>query len=230
MTLRITIRGLCWLCQQPLHLARHGICSLCVKSLPPPPSCCPRCGLPSASETLDCGRCLHKPPPWDVMIYTTDYLPPLSGLVMRLKFSRQPELAVTLARLLLLRWLTRFRAGNVVRPDIVLSVPLHRRRYLTRGYNQSELLAQPLARWLNCQYRPQALRRIRSTPAQQRLSEAARKLNLRKAFRCEEDFRGKHVALIDDVVTTGSTLREISKILRNQGVASLQIWCICRTL
>jgi len=135
-----------------------------------------------------------------------------------------------LARLLLLRWLARFRAGDVVRPEIVLSVPLHRRRYFSRGYNQSELLATPLARWLGCQYRPHALRRIRSTPPQQRLSEAARKLNLRKAFRFTEDFRGKHVALIDDVVTTGSTLREISKLLRNQGVASLQIWCICRTL
>ncbi|GBU11730.1 hypothetical protein AwEntero_03310 [Enterobacterales bacterium] len=149
---------------------------------------------------------------------------------MRLKFSRQPELAVTLARLLLLRWLTRFRAGDVVRPDVVLSVPLHRRRYFSRGYNQSELLAQPLARWLGSQFRPQALRRIRSTPPQQHLSEAARKLNLRNAFLCTENFQGKHVALIDDVVTTGSTLREISKILRNQGVVSLQIWCICRTL
>lgn len=230
MVLRITIRGLCWLCQQPLHFSRHGICSFCVRNLPPPPPCCPRCGLPSASQTFDCGRCLNKPPPWDAMIYSTDYLPPLSGLVMRLKFSRQPELAVTLARLLLLRWLTRFRAGDVVRPDVVLSVPLHRRRYFSRGYNQSELLAQPLARWLGSQFRPQALRRIRSTPPQQHLSEAARKLNLRNAFLCTENFQGKHVALIDDVVTTGSTLREISKILRNQGVVSLQIWCICRTL
>lgn len=230
MGLRITIRSLCWLCQQPLHLARHGICSLCVKDLTPRLPCCRRCGLPSASQQFDCGRCLNKPPPWDAMIFTTDYIPPLSGLVMRLKFARQPELAVALARLLLLRWLARFRTGDVMRPDIVLSVPLHRRRYFSRGYNQSELLAQPLARWLGCQYRAQALRRIRSTPPQQRLSEAARKMNLRKAFRCEENLRGKHVALIDDVVTTGSTLREISKLLRNQQVASLQIWCICRTL
>lgn len=230
MALRITIHSLCWLCQQPLHLARHGVCSVCVKGLPLTPPCCPRCGLPSTSQIFDCGRCLNKPPPWDAMIYATDYLPPLSGLVMRLKFSRQPELAATLARLLLLRWLGRFRDGCLVRPDVVLCVPLHRRRYFSRGYNQSELLAKPLAHWLSCQFRPQALRRIRSTPPQLRLSEAARKMNLRKAFRCEENLRGKHVALLDDVVTTGSTLREICKLLRNQGVASIQVWCICRTL
>jgi ComF family protein len=149
---------------------------------------------------------------------------------MRLKFAKQPELAMPLARLLLLRWQSRFRAAEVVRPDILLSVPLHRRRYFSRGYNQSELLAAPLARWLQCQYRPHALQRIRATPPQQRLSESARKMNLHRAFICRENFQGQHVALLDDVVTTGSTLCEISKLLRNQGIASLQIWCICRTL
>jgi ComF family protein len=173
---------------------------------------------------------LHKPPLWDALVQVSDYVAPLSGLVMRLKFANQPELAMPLARLLLLRWLSRFRAGQVIRPDVVLSVPLHRRRYFSRGYNQSEQLAAPLAHWLECQYRPHALRRIRATPAQQHLSESARKRNLRRAFMCTESFRGKHVALLDDVVTTGSTLCEISKLLRNQGIASLQIWCVCRTL
>jgi len=228
--LRITIQAQCWLCQQPLHLARHGICSVCVKYLPVPPPCCPRCGLPSSHVKLDCGRCLRKPPPWDALVQVSDYIAPLSGLVMRLKFAKQPELALPLARLLLFRWLARFRAAEVVRPDILLSVPLHRRRYFSRGYNQSELLAAPLARWLQCQFHPYALQRIRATPPQQRLSESARKRNLRRAFICRENFHGKHVALLDDVVTTGSTLCEISKLLRNQGIASLQIWCVCRTL
>lgn len=228
--LRITIQAQCWLCQQPLHLAHHGICSVCVKYLPVPPPCCPRCGLPSGHPTRSCGRCLLKPPAWDALVSVSDYIAPLNGLVMRLKFARQPELAKPLARLLLLKWLTRFRNTELPRPDILLSVPLHRRRYFSRGYNQSELLATPLAHWLGCQYLPHALRRIRATPPQQWLSESARKLNLRRAFRCTASLRGKHIALLDDVVTTGSTLCEISKLLRNQGIASLQIWCVCRTL
>jgi ComF family protein len=164
------------------------------------------------------------------MIFASPYEMPVSGLVLRFKFSRQPELDTTLARLLFLRWQERYRMSNLPRPDVLLSVPLHQKRYFSRGYNQSELLAKPLARWLHCQYLPDALRRNRRTPPQQSLTEHERKWNLRKAFTCHASLRDKHVMLLDDVVTTGSTVREISKILRNQGVASLQIACICRTL
>ncbi|MBS0976133.1 DNA utilization protein GntX, partial [Serratia rubidaea] len=66
--------------------------------------------------------------------------------------------------------------------------------------------------------------------AQQRLTARQRRRNLRGAFRCDEDLAGRHVALLDDVVTTGSTAAEIAALLQAQGVASLQIWCICRTL
>ena len=226
----LTIASRCWLCQCPLQVAVQGICSLCQKHLPAPPPCCPRCGLPASGGHLECGRCLQKPPPWDAMIFASPYEPPVSGLVLRLKFSHQPELDTALARLLLLRWQARWRANTLPRPDIILSVPLHQKRYFSRGYNQSELLARPLARWLHSDFRPHAISRDRPTTPQQSLSELERKWNLRKAFTCHENLRGKHVMLLDDVVTTGSTVREISKILRNQGVASLQIGCICRTL
>lgn len=226
----LTIASRCWLCQCPLHLAVQGICSLCLKHLPAAPPCCPRCGLPSSGGNLECGRCLQKPPPWDVMIFACPYEMPVSGLVLRMKFSKQPELDTALARLLLLRWQARCRESPLARPDVILSVPLHQKRYFTRGYNQSELLARPLARWLKCDFRPSALTRDRYTPPQQSLTELERKWNLRKAFTCHENLQNKHVMLIDDVITTGSTVREISKILRKQGVASLQIGCICRTL
>ena len=226
----LTIASRCWLCQCPLHLAVQGICSLCLKTLPAAPPCCPRCGLPSSGGHIDCGRCLLKPPPWDAMIFACPYEMPVSGLVLRLKFSRQPELDTALARLLLLRWQARWRENRLPRPDVMLSVPLHQKRYFSRGYNQSELLARPLARWLHCDYHPAALSRDRRTPPQQSLTELERKWNLRKAFSCHENLKNKHVMLIDDVVTTGSTVKEIGKILRKQGVASLQIGCICRTL
>jgi len=226
----LTIASRCWLCQQALRLARHGLCSLCLRHLAPVPPCCPRCGLPSQSHALPCGRCLYKPPPWQALIFAGVYQPPLSDLLLRLKFSSSPELAEPLARLLLLRWLARYREGSVVRPHILLSIPLHRRRYRSRGYNQAELLARPLARWLGCDYLPFALERTRATPPQQRLSETLRKRNLRQAFRCTQTLKDKHIALIDDVVTTGSTISEVSKVLNKNNIASLQIWCICRTL
>jgi ComF family protein len=113
---------------------------------------------------------------------------------------------------------------------VILAVPLQDKRCWRRGYNQSELLALPLARWLGCEYRPAALRRIRATAPQQQLIARLRRRNLRGAFRCDKGLAGKHVALLDDVVTTGSTVAEIATLLQKQGVASLQIWCVCRTL
>ncbi|MDR3430526.1 MAG: DNA utilization protein GntX [Rouxiella aceris] len=226
----LTLASRCWLCHQPLQLARHGICSLCVRQLSPFPLCCPRCGLPSAHPHAPCGRCLLKPPPWQSLIFASPYQPPLSSLLLRFKYAAAPELAPPLARLLLLRWLARWRAGEVVRPEVVLSIPLHRQRYRQRGYNQADLLARPLAKWIGCHYWPHALLRLRATPPQQLLCEAERRRNLHRAFRCIQPLAGKHIALIDDVVTTGSTISEASNILNKQEIASLQIWCICRTL
>ena len=139
-------------------------------------------------------------------------------------------LAPILARLLLLRWLDDWRAGKVIKPDRIISVPLHRWRCWRRGYNQTDLLARPLAHWLGCHYSHMTLQRTRATPAQQQLNATARRKNMRGIFRCRESVQGQHIALLDDVVTTGSTINEIAKLLWAEGIASLQVWCLCRTL
>lgn len=226
----LAIRSRCWLCRQPLVFIRHGICSCCLRHLPGRPRCCPRCGLPAGSTLLPCGRCLQRPPLWQRLVSAGDYIAPLSQLVKRFKFQQAPELAPTLARLILLSWLQARREQYLNRPDLILAVPLQAKRCWRRGYNQSDLLARPLARWLGCAYRPAALRRVRKTALQQRLSAGARRRNLRNAFACDEAVAGRHIALLDDVVTTGSTVAEIAALLHRQGAASLQIWCVCRTL
>ena len=226
----LSIYSRCWLCRQPLKLAQQGICSYCLRGLPAKPTSCPRCGLPAGDSHQPCGRCLQQSPPWQALVFASDYCPPLSGLIKRFKFQRTPELAPTLARLLLLHWLQAHREQHLNRPEILLAVPLQNKRCWRRGYNQSDLLARPLAHWLGCEYRPAALRRVRTTSPQQQLVARARRRNLRGAFRCDENLAGRHVALLDDVVTTGSTVAEIAKLLQKQGVASLQIWCVCRTL
>lgn len=99
----LTAHSLCWLCQMPVAIARWGICSRCATSLAFAHSLCPRCGLPAAVSRVSCGRCLRDPPPWQRLVTVNDYRPPLSGLIHQLKFSRRPELAPALARLLLLR-------------------------------------------------------------------------------------------------------------------------------
>ncbi|MBF1994895.1 DNA utilization protein GntX [Serratia symbiotica] len=226
----LSIRSRCWLCRQPLQLIQHSICSYCLRHLPAKPLCCPRCALPAGSPLLPCGRCLQQPPPWQRLVFASDYIPPLSQLVKRFKFQHAPELAPTLARLMLLSWLQARRELYLNKPDLILAVPLQAKRCWHRGYNQSDLLAWPLAYWLSCTYRPAALRRIRKTLLQQQLSAGGRRRNLRNAFDCDEQVAGRHIALLDDVVTTGSTVAEIATLLHRQGASSLQIWCICRTL
>ncbi|HHQ6632779.1 TPA: DNA utilization protein GntX [Serratia fonticola] len=226
----LPIHSRCWLCRQPLRLMQQGICSYCLSTLPAKPCCCPVCGLPSGDPHQPCGRCLQKAPPWQALVFVADYRPPISTLVKNFKFQQTPALAPTLARLILLHWLQAHREQHLNRPEVILAVPLQDKRCWRRGYNQSELLALPLARWLGCEYRPAALRRIRATAPQQKLIARLRRRNLRGAFSCDENLAGKHVALLDDVVTTGSTMAEIATLLQKQGVASLQIWCVCRTL
>ncbi|CQI88736.1 gluconate periplasmic binding protein [Yersinia rohdei] len=226
----LTIVSQCWLCQQPLYHPKHGICCYCRRHLPKLPPCCPCCGLLSSNPVLPCGRCLIQPPRWGSLTFVSDYVPPLNQLIKKLKFSGVTPLAPVLARLLLLRWLDARRLGLVGKPDRIISVPLHRWRCWRRGYNQTDLLARPLAHWLGCHYSHTTLQRIRATPAQQQLNASARRKNMRGIFRCLEPIHGQHIALLDDVVTTGSTLNEIAKLLWAKGIASLQVWCICRTL
>ena len=225
-----TLKGNCWLCQLPVCSPERGICSPCQRRLPLLPPLCYRCGLPAAPDTAACGRCLLNPPPWHRLVCVSDYLPPLSRLLHKFKFSGCTALQVMFARLILLSWLQQHRACGLRKPDIVVCSPLNKHRRWQRGFNQSALLAQPLAHWLSCDYAPEALTRTRKTALQHRLSIQQRKRNLHHAFATEFSFSGQHVALVDDVVTSGSTAGEISQLLTRAGAASVQVWCLCRTL
>ncbi|WP_315708664.1 DNA utilization protein GntX [Brenneria uluponensis] len=231
-----TFMARCWLCQQPIYHSHHGICSHCLRHLPTPPTCCPRCGLPASSSSLACGRCLQKPPPWHALLFVSDYQPPVNTLLKQFKFQRRIELAPALARLILLQWQKRYRhdflsmPDTFFRPDMLFTVPLHKQRHWWRGFNQTELLATTLAHWLGCDYAPHALTRTRKTRPQQELDATTRRRNLRNAFDCNVSLVGKRVVLLDDVVTTGSTVAEISRVLLAQGASCVQIWCLCRTL
>ncbi len=226
----IKITSQCRLCRLSLAIPSHGICSFCLQHLPKLPPCCLRCGLPSTQGRLLCGRCLGQQPYWQSITFVGDYCPPFSTWVQKLKFSKATELASLLARLLWLNWWQAYSAGQVSKPDRILCVPLHHRRCWQRGFNQCDLIARPLARWLGCAYHQDTLQRLRATPAQRLLSAAARRRNLQAAFYLSQSLVGQHVALLDDVVTTTSTVTEISKLLLSQGVASIQVWCICRNL
>ncbi|MBT0723733.1 hypothetical protein HH682_04610 [Rosenbergiella sp. S61] len=214
----------------PVWYASVGICHWCEQKLSLDQPRCLSCALPTDTVSHSCAACQQQPILWQGTITAADYLPPLSKLLHQFKFSSHTALAAMLSRLILLNYLRYRRHYQWQKPDTVVAVPLHPKRYQQRGFNQSDLLARPLARWLACQYWPNAIRCTKLTATQHTLDRASRQSNLGQVYDATTNLCGKHVAIVDDVVTTGATAREIVKLLQLQQVASVQVWCLCRTL
>ncbi|MEZ8435657.1 ComF family protein [Vibrio splendidus] len=185
---------------------------------------CQRCGLKTLLTVEQCGQCLSKPPPWHRLYCVGDYTFPTARYIQQMKYADKFWFARDLSKLL---------ASRIEHPaPLITSVPLHWRRYIHRGFNQSQLLANYTARELGVKDEV-LFRRIRSTASQQGLTKSARLLNLKSAFTLrKQDFQGtvpSHVAIIDDVVTTGSTVYQLCQLLLEVGVKRIDIYCICRT-
>ena len=115
-------------------------------------------------------------------------------------------------------------------PELIVPVPLHEKRLIQRGYNQSLLLAKILSHHLKVPLSHQDCQRIKNTTAQSSLKEKARKKNLKQAFTLKAQPAIEHIALVDDVITTGATLNELSKVYKNAGVKRIDIWICARAL
>ncbi|USD41231.1 ComF family protein [Vibrio sp. SCSIO 43135] len=225
-----------WL-QKTMHQYCSPVCDLCRLPLAPKQefsiwcsSCqsyfqstsrCQRCGLPTVTSTPMCGSCLTAPPLWSRLYCVGDYQAPLSNYISKLKYQRQFWHARNLAPLLTEKIDTK--------PEILTSVPMHWRRKWWRGFNHSEILAAEVAKLTGITYQHNVFKRCRPTKQQQGLNKSQRLSNLRGAFRLSSPPLAKHVAIIDDVVTTGSTVHHLCKLLLEAGVETIDIYCICRT-
>lgn len=226
----LTIKSYCWICGLPVWSAEVGICCWCQVALDRLPIVCHRCGLPANQRYPECGRCLVNPPPWQNLVAVSDYLPPLNQLIWRLKFQGHVTLAKMLARQILIRFLGGYREQRFPKPNLIISVPLHRYRLWRRGFNQADLLARPLAHWLGCRYAPDTMQRVIATASQHQLELPRRRLNLQRAFKLKHSVEGLSIAIIDDVVTSGSTATALTRLLIASGARYVQLWCLCRTL
>lgn len=203
--------------------AGRDLCAACTNALPWNRIACPRCALPLPALAPACGRCLKKPPPFDAARAAFVYGFPLDRLLPRFKFHGD------LAAGRLLAGLMRETLDDVARPEALVPVPLSSARLRERGYDQALELAKPLARALGLPLRGDPLRRLRNTAAQSELGAPARRRNVRGAFAVREGAPlPRHVALIDDVMTTGATLAECAKALRRAGVARVDAWVVAR--
>ncbi|MFM2067017.1 MAG: hypothetical protein RLZZ584_1926, partial [Pseudomonadota bacterium] len=191
---------------------------------------------PAASgwHQMSCGDCLRQPPPQRAAVAAFDYVYPWAGLLGRLKFHDALDLARPLAGALAQAVAGRDAAHpELAGVDLVLPVPLAPARLRERGYNQAWELARRVARARRVPAHAGLLERARDTPHQLALPRAARAANVRAAFvlapGAARQVAGRHLALVDDVMTTGATLAEATHALLRGGAASVQCWVVART-
>ncbi|PSU25205.1 amidophosphoribosyltransferase [Photobacterium phosphoreum] len=210
----------CALCQLPLTQTEQYWCNHCITLFPNHPYC-HHCGTTTLINVEDCGRCLSSPPRWQRLYRLGEYRPPLQQLVHQLKFYGKFWLAQPLAQQL---------ARQITHPaPLLLPVPLHWRRYCQRGFNQSHQLALALGTIFKSRVDPHAFQRVRHTPSQQQLTKVQRQHNLHHAFKLRRQTLSDHVAIIDDVITTGATVHQLTQLLIQHGVKQIDIYTLCHT-
>jgi ComF family protein len=152
---------------------------------------------------------------------------PVDSLIAAFKYRNQLTSGRLLSQLLLAEICRRYADQPL--PEIIVPVPLHWRRQWRRGFNQSQCVASYLGAQLSIPVQLRRIQRIRRTPTQQGLNKPQRQRNLKRAFRVTKPFSGETIALIDDVMTTGTTCAEISRELLKAGAGEVHIWALART-
>lgn len=202
------------------------MCSGCAGELPYNAAACARCALPLPNPAKLCGQCLQAPPSYDSAVSLFRYAYPADHLILRLKFQAQLHLARTLGELLA----QHLKREIQTMPELIIPVPLHRTRLRERGFNQALEIARPIARGLGIPVDYKSCERVRKTPAQSLLPAAERRKNIKGAFRVTRPIAARHVAILDDVMTTGHTVQELAVTLRKAGVERIDVWVVARTL
>ena len=203
------------------------VCPPCAMSLPWNASACRACALPLAAAIDEgvCHECLRDSPPQDRSWAAFRYEAPVAQGIVELKFRSRLAPARVLGYLMAER-LAR-RAAPM--PELLIPVPLHARRLRRRGYNQALELGRELSRRLSLRLVPRAAQRSRATGEQTRLDAAGRRRNVRGAFAVDaRAVRDRHVALLDDVITTGATVAELARATRLAGAARIEVWAAAR--
>ncbi len=217
----------CVLCGDRGQPPELDLCAGCAADLRRNRDPCPRCARPQprgVPASMDCVACLRHPPPFDRAVVPYLYAYPLDRMIHAFKY----QCSLSTGRVLgtLLGRQVSDRSGPS--PDLIVPVPLHPARHRERGFNQAFELARPVSAMLGIDVDIEVCRRVRETLDQTQLSARRRRANLRRAFAASEDIGASHVALIDDVMTTGSTCAELARTLKGAGVRTVEIWAVAR--
>lgn len=198
--------------------------------MPSLPKTCFQCGqILFADSVLDitCGACIRHPPPFDRTFVLFPYESPIVELISKLKFHQQLSHAVFFSSEMIERIQTTWYPKGTL-PELIVPMPLHPKRLRERGFNQANEIAKPIAKYFKKKCFNQIIQRVKHTQAQSGLLKKERYNNIKQAFLSNHDMNGKTIAILDDVITTGATVSECSKILKKNGAKSIHIWCAAR--
>jgi ComF family protein len=214
--------GICLACGAGMD-GTESLCAACAGHLRFVPRPCRYCGQPNPVGGGVCPACLRNPPRWQRLVAPLQYRGMARDYLLQLKFSEALHLAA-----LLCRHCRGPLGANLPLPEVLLPVPLHRERFLERGFNQAAEIAAAWSRMLAIPVDRRALFRVRATPCQSGLNSKERGRNVQRAFEFSARRTYRHVAVVDDIVTTGSTADEITRVLHRSGVDYVEIWALAR--
>ena len=226
----IRLPSICVLCNQ-FNQGSNSICNYCIDLLPTLGPSCTHCAQPLFQEDyLICGHCIKNPPYFDRALVKYPFEEPLRTLLHRFKYHNALYLGSFLSQLILNAWNAGInKPQSSSQPQCLIPVPMHPKKLKLRGFNQSVLLAQFLAKKLKIPYDFRSCEKIVNTKAQASLDGEQRQKNLKGAFRIDP-LPYEHIAIVDDLLTTGSTANELARTLKNSGVKQVDIWCCARTI
>ncbi len=212
--------GVCFFC---LSHCNDVWCNACEYDFITDAERCPVCARRTNKNAI-CGACINQSPYFSSTTVLFDYQYPAKRLIQEFKFNRRPELARCFAK----KIKTKLTCSRSL-PEIIIPVPLHKIRQHERGYNQSLELAKNLAKQLGLIVDASLCKRIRNTGPQSSLTGEMRKNNVKGAFELIKHYPLNHIAIVDDVVTTGSTVNEVASLFIKGGCRRVDVWAIART-
>lgn len=217
--------NVCVFCGARCRLRDAPICTPCYADLPWIVKACPRCAKPVVADLpadTSCAGCQQDPPPFTAAVAALRYSFPIDAAIKAMKFRRKLCYVPAFVHMLM-ESVEKLPAGI----DALLPVPLHWRRQALRGFNQASELCGPLRRQTGLEQINNVVRR-RPTPYQSGLAAKLRRGNLRRAFSVQGKIRARHVLIVDDVITTGETCRELALVLHDAGVEKVSVLAIAR--
>lgn len=200
------------------------LCQPCLSELPLLGTACSSCALPVGS-TGNCGKCQQHRPTYDETQALFLYQEPVSYLVQQFKFSRKLEYGYLFSSLMAKKLLSLPE-----QPDVLIPVPLHPSRLRSRGFNQSWEITRQLSRITGINASHKICQRIKKTPLQTGLNASERKRNLKQAFAVTANIKDLHICIVDDVMTTGSTLEAIASVLKSAAAKRVSGMVVARAV